>query len=151
MQDLYEEDEHLWKLQSAQQMRKLASVQIFDEYRKLFQESANYLEEMAKSDQRALEGYTKVVLLHLLKKDYQPEKEGNSWIKSINNSRRKMEKLLRDLPSLKNKIKNIIDSAYKDARKEASEETLLELATFPKKCPYNPDQILDDKFFGEFQ
>ena len=146
------DDDHQWKLQSAEQMRKLASQQTFDKnLKQLFEENAQYLEELAGSDVHALGGYIKVIILHLLKKDYQPEMEGRSWKKSIRNARGEIDSLFVNMPSLRNKANKQIPSAYKRAKNEASDETDLELKTFPNECPYSIEQILDDNFFGNNQ
>lgn len=146
---LYEQDEHQWKLQSAEQMRKLASQQTFDaELKQLFDESAQYLEEMAISERRELLGLMSVIMLHLLKRDYQPEMEGNSWKKSIKTARKKLERLVDMLPSLKNVAPSVLDKAYKYARKDAADETELNLNIFPKESPYTNEQVFDETFFG---
>ena len=155
---LYEQDEYRWKLESAASMRKLATMKFANEEIQLFEESAQYLEEMAISDRRKLMGLMSVVLLHFLKIDYQPEMEGYSWKKSIKTARTRLDKLIYLLPSLRNAVSepantnpeapSLFNKAYEYARKEAADETDLNLNTFPKENPYTIEQMFDEKFFG---
>jgi hypothetical protein len=141
--------EYKWKLESIEQMKRLATMKFSNEDKILFEETAQYLTELAESDRRALVGLMSVVLLHLLKIDYQSEMEGHSWKKSIKNSRKRLERLIDSMPSLKQETPRVIEKAYKYARKDASEETFLPIATFPLTCPYTIEQIFDDEFFPE--
>lgn len=71
---------------------------------------------------------------HLLKYEYQPEKQGASWFDSIKKAHGNIIKY--KLLDNENVIKLIdLDMCYQIARKEASDETGLSLYIFPDKRP----------------
>ncbi len=107
------------------------------------------IEAMGKNNQRELKNRLVVLIMHLLKWKYQPEKKSTSWLKTINEQRRQLTFLLEDNPSLKPKINTVIDKCYSLARKEASQETNLPLKTFPENNPFTLTEILDADFFPE--
>lgn len=84
------------------------------------------------------------LLMHLLKKRFQPAKKSKSWDKSIFNSKVEIEWYLNDSPSLKNYMKEIFDDTYQKARKKAALETSLDIDVFPKDCPWTIKEILKD-------
>ena len=108
---------------------------------------AEELDGMSKSEQRALRSTLKNLLLHLLKWQYQPSRQGNSWRKSIRHSRHKIALLLRDSPSLKPQIPLMLAEEYRHAQQDAADETRLAPETFPAHCPFSIAQILDEDFW----
>lgn len=106
------------------------------------------LEFMGRSQKKALQSFLSVMLMHLLKIQYQPEKQTNSWKYTINNCRREIKELIALRPSLKPELPNFIELAYFKAVKDAALESGLSTATFPALNPYSLEQILDDTFFG---
>lgn len=102
------------------------------------------IESLGKNDKRSLRSYIIVLLMHLLKQKYQPEKQKNStsWQSSITNANRQIKMLIQDSPSLKNELIKIYPEAYEDAREDAAIETKLEIKTFPKECPWKIYEIL---------
>ena len=61
------------------------------------------VESMGISEKRALESRLVVLLSHLLKWEYQDNLRCNSWKSNIEQQRLKIRKLMKDMPSLKNK------------------------------------------------
>lgn len=96
------------------------------------------IESLGRSDKRALRSLLNVLLVHLLKKKFQPEGQGNSnsWDSSIFNSTKQIQYLLQESPSLKSELKKMYQDVYEDARHQASFETTLEISIFPEKCPW---------------
>lgn len=105
------------------------------------------IEAMGKNNQREFKNRLVLLIMHLLKWKYQPEKKSKSWLRTINEQRRQLLFLLEDNPSLKPKIETIINKCYSLARKEASQETKLNLSTFPEENPFSFTEILDADFF----
>lgn len=64
------------------------------------------LEALNRSNKRELYSYTVVLLAHLLKWQYQPLMRSGSWEASIDNSRKRIERVFLDQPSLKNYSRN---------------------------------------------
>ena len=102
------------------------------------------LEALNKSNKRELYSYLVVILAHLLKWQFQPARRGGSWLGSINNGRRRIERLFKDQPSLKPYVKEILSEAYLEAREWAVEETGLNI--FPPTCPYKTQEVLSKEF-----
>ncbi len=74
---------------------------------------------------------------------------GKSWQATIREQRRKSSRVLEDSPGLKNKLANIIESAYGDVLQIAIRETHLDGSVFPPACPWGLEQTLDDKFWPD--
>ena len=61
---------------------------------------------MGKSEQRELENRMAVLLANLLKWQHQPERQGNSWLRTIKVQRKGIASRLRKTPSLKPDLQN---------------------------------------------
>jgi Domain of unknown function DUF29 len=107
------------------------------------------LEDMGKSNLRELENRFVILIAHLLKWQFQPEKQSSSWRGSMSEQRVQLLRLLRKVPSLKRELPNAIIDAYPDALDLAIEETDLPESTFPKRCLYTIEQLLDKHFYPE--
>lgn len=138
--NLYDRDYYLWLSHTA----KLISEGKFDEV-----DTANLIEEiedMGRSEKRAVESNLTVLLAHLLKYKYQPQKRSNSWRATIIEHRRRIKKAFRDSPSLKQYFSDIFEEAYQDAIRAAAAETGLPLDTFPTLSPFTPEQALNPDY-----
>ena len=108
------------------------------------------IESMGISQRSALTSRLKVLLMHLLKWRYQPEKNyGNSWRNTIEDQRFEIEVLLRASPSLRRAVPEEIAYVYPKARKKAASETGLALTTFPTDCPWTVEEVLDEDWLPE--
>jgi hypothetical protein len=107
---------------------------------------ADEIESVAKSELRSLTSNILVVLEHMLKWDYQPQKRSRSWALSISEHRARVEDDIADSPSLKKKVPETLARAYRSARTGASIETGLPIDTFPAVCPYDWDAIMTRPF-----
>ena len=104
------------------------------------------IEDMGRNERRSLESNLIVVLLHLLKWQYQPERRSGSWEGSIIEHRRRIRKALKESPSLQPYLESIFAEAYVEAVKQAKAETGLPLEMFPLQCPYESVAVVDDEF-----
>lgn len=141
--NLYEQDFYLW----IQTTANLLKEKRFDEL-----DLENLLEEietMGRSERKAVRNNLKVLLMHLLKYQYQPEKRSNSWRYTIIEHRNRLKDNLQDSPSLKPYLRDIFTAIYEDARLEAAAETGLSLETFPLECPFSPEQTLNPEFLPD--
>jgi hypothetical protein len=113
---------------------------------------ANLIEEveaLGKSDRRAIKSRLEVLLMHLLKWQFQPEQRSRSWQATILEQRLRIAEILEDSPSLKNYWPTVVDAAYDGARKLAAIETGLAVERFPVGCEYSIGQILDEAYLPE--
>ena len=104
---------------------------------------------MGRSERRELVSRTSVLLLHLLKWQFQPALRGNSWRLSIDNTRYQLADHLDDNPSLKAQLDQVIRNAYRRALNDAAIETGLARHSFPSDCPYTFDQAMSPDFWPE--
>jgi hypothetical protein len=141
--NLYEQDYYLWLKNTAQLLRddKLSELDKFN----LIEE----LEDMGRSEKRAVKSNLTILLMHLLKYKYQPKKRSKSWLRTIVEHRRRLLILLEDSPSLKKYFQEIFDNSYQAARQDAATETRLALAVFPTQSPFNPQDILNPDYLPD--
>lgn len=99
------------------------------------------IESLGKSEKRVLLSHVIILLLHLLKRDYQSKKHTKSWDDSIENARVEIDLILLDSPSFKRELPIIIEKAYKYARKKAIIETGLEESMLPDSCPWKAKEL----------
>lgn len=104
------------------------------------------VESLGRSEKNALRSNLRVLLMHLLKWQYQTSKRSGSWRGSIIEHRIRIQDILEDSPSLKNFYPQIFDKTYQQARRKAAEETGLSLETFPMECSYTEEQVIDNDF-----
>jgi hypothetical protein len=107
------------------------------------------VETMGRSEKRELESRLTILLLHLLKWQYQESRRGRSWELSIDEQRLKFAETLEENPGLKPKLDEILNKAYRYAVIQASRETKISKGIFPADCPWSLDQITNDTFFPQ--
>ena len=133
----YDEDFYLWTEQMAVALRQ-------GDFSALDRENlAEEIENLGKSDRRALKSRLEILLMHLLKWQFQPNRRSGSWRGTITEQRLRIQDILTDSPSLKNYLTSILPEAHHNAILLAAAETTLPLDVFPKDCPYTIKQILD--------
>ncbi|MFN8493513.1 MAG: DUF29 domain-containing protein [Caldilineaceae bacterium] len=134
---VYEKDFYAWTKEQATLLREHNFAELDVDH--LIEE----IESMGRSERRQLVNRLEVLLIHLLKWQYQPELRGRSWELTILEQRRRIAKLLRANPSLQPELPAALVEAYEDAAFGAMRETGLPLATFPSQCPYTLAQVVD--------
>ncbi len=142
---LYEQDFYLWLETTVKLLRDRQLDQL--DYDNLIEE----IEAMGRSEKHRLESNLIVVLMHLLKYKYQPEKRSKTWLSSIFEHRRRLLKTLQSSPSLKRYYEEVFDECYGYAVKQASIETGLPLAHFPVVSPFTIQETLDFEFLPKEQ
>lgn len=103
------------------------------------------IESLGRSEKRTLASYLENLLIHLLKVKFQKlEIDSVSWQLSIREASHKARKTLSENPSLKPKLKEIVEDSYFSARLRASKETKLPEDIFPEVCPWSLKEIFPD-------
>ncbi|HBW57975.1 MAG TPA: DUF29 domain-containing protein [Oscillatoriales bacterium UBA8482] len=143
LSSLYDQDFYLWLEKTVNLLRTEKFLEVDRDH--LIAE----LESMGRSEKRAIESNLRVLLMHLLKYQYQPERRSNSWLSTIIEHRIRISKELKVSPSLKGYFEQIFDETYQDARILASVETGLPLDVFSLTCPLTSEQVLDRDFLPE--
>ncbi|MBF0378002.1 MAG: DUF29 domain-containing protein [Desulfamplus sp.] len=103
---------------------------------------AEEIEDVGKSEQRELANRMAVLIAHLLKWQFEPERRGASWTRTIKEQRKALGFHIKDVPSLKNKLFNPEwqGAVWADAVTIAIKETGIE--SFPETCPWTIENIL---------
>lgn len=139
---LYEKDFYAWTVETAKALKEKAFNKVDIEH--LVEE----VESMGASERRELASRLEQLLMHLLKLKYQSNYiNTSSWVRSIKEQRKRLAKLLKTQPSLKNLVNDEVDDSYQLAILKASEETGLKEEVFPSECPFTVEQILDESFY----
>ncbi|GET41168.1 DUF29 domain-containing protein [Microseira wollei] len=141
---LYERDFLLWTQQQAECLRKGNWAEL--DIENLVEE----LEALGRSEQRELGSYLQVLLMHLLKCQYQPERRTKSWDDTLSNCRDKIQDCVEDTPSLQRFLQDSewIQKYYQRARRDAAKETKMPVETFPAEFPFTIEQVLDADFLA---
>jgi hypothetical protein len=137
---LYDQDFMLWiestvQLLKSQRLTELDLENLIDE-----------VEDMGRNQKHALESNLSILLMHLLKWQYQSVKRSNSWKFTIREHRQRLQKAFRDSPSLKRYCEQVFHDCYQDARSLASDETGIEIDRFPVESPYALIETLNQDF-----
>jgi len=137
----YEQDFHAWSQEQVELLRARRYADLDLDH--LIEE----LESMGARERRELTNRLKVLLAHLLKWQFQPERRGAGWEATIKEQRLSIEDLLDDNPSLRPAVAERLPRAYQLARLLAVKETGLMEASFPQQCPYSATETLDLSFY----
>jgi hypothetical protein len=140
---LYDLDFNLWLETTALQLRERDLENL--DWDNLIEE----IETLGRSEKAALESNLEIVLMHLLKYKYQPEKRSNSWRYTIYEHRSRIFKSLKNSPSLKRYLEEVFDECYLEGRKKASLETGLPIETFLDRSPFSQDEVLNPDFLPD--
>jgi hypothetical protein len=106
---------------------------------------ADEVGSLGRSAKRQLTSALRLLLTHMLKAQYQAEKHTRSWDDTIRRERRNANKFLKESPSLKAHLDEILADAYEDAIYQAESETRLALSTFPETCEWTLAEVLEGR------
>ncbi len=140
----YDEDFYSWTLQQADlleshQFDKLDLEHLVEE-----------LHSMSARERRELLSRLRILLMHLLKWQYQPHYIGRrSWERTIRTQRKEIGFHMEDNPGLRPQLGVLIERAYDLALDDAEGETGLPRKTFPEKCPWDYVQFMAADFWPE--
>jgi hypothetical protein len=137
---LYDTDIYAWSLEQA----RLLQEGRFEEVDA--QNVAEEILDVGRTEYRVLESALRVLLMHMLKWDHQPERRTRSWENTIREQRLRTEEQLQDNPSLKARLDEAVERAYRLGRLAASSEIDMEVARFPETCPYGWEEIMERDF-----
>lgn len=134
-------DYYAWTQQQAELLRT-QQINAID-----WQNLANEIEEMGRSEKRQSESRLEVLIMHLLKWQFQPNLRSRSWQLTIKEQRLRLDKLIGENPSLKPSLETAIDKVYPLATLSTERETGLSI--FPESCPYPLTDILSSEFLPD--
>ena len=141
---LYDLDFPLWADQTANLLRQNRWSEVDLEH--LIEE----IEDLGNRHRDAIRSHLTRLLMHWLKWQHQPQKRSNSWRGSIKESRKQLQRLQRDYPSLKSYTCEVFEQCYQDAREDAADETELEISHFPEQSALTVEQLLEESWLQQF-
>jgi len=140
---VYEQDFYAWLMHNALLIRQGRTTEIDAE------NVAEELESMGRREKQQLVNRLSVLLMHLLKWVYEPQLRSKSWLYTIKEQRKRLQRLLQDSPSLKYELDERLAEAYEIAVLKAAKETRLDESVFPTVCPFSLVAAMDEQFYPE--
>ncbi|MEQ1485875.1 DUF29 domain-containing protein [Methyloglobulus sp.] len=138
MQTAYEKDIVAWSKEQANLLRsgKLSAIDI--------EHIAEEIEDVGKSEQRELANRMAVLLSHLLKWQYQQERQCGSWQRTIKEQRKAIARRIKNTLSLKTSLNDTewLEDAWGDAVSMTITET--GISNFPEVCPWTVENIMSE-------
>lgn len=141
----YDTDFYAWAQAQAQALRAKDWAALDIEH------LAEEVEDLRKTERKAVRSQLRRLSSHLLKWAYQPAQRSESWQATILDARRVVADWLEEDGSLTREVLDLFAWAYPRARGEAAKDTGLALVTFPEVCPWTLTQCLDEDFWPAAQ
>jgi len=141
--NLYDRDMYRWTREQARLLRagKLAELDLAN--------LAEEIESLGNRDQREVRSRLALILMHILKWRFQPDKRTRSWLTTIVTQRQELEGIFEQSPSLRRRAALMLEKSFADAVRQAVSETGLPRTTFPDDPPLTIDQTLDPDYMPE--
>ena len=134
----YDTDFYLWSKEQSSLLRE-------KEYTKLDIENLiEEIESLGRNERNRLESFLRIYFCHKLKFEYQPQKRTRSWENTLRYSLRNAIGSLKENPSLKPKVREIMHWAYDWAVLDAEKQTGILIENFPETCPWKVQEIFED-------
>lgn len=143
MSDLYDTDVYTWALQQADALRRRSANEID------WDNVAEEIESVGKSEARELASRMALLLAHLLKWRHQTDLRSKSWEATIRTQRRLIVQHLLENPGLKPRRDELFAKAYTEALGFAAQETGLGLDAFPETNPFTLAEAMDETYWPE--
>ncbi|MEY2977616.1 MAG: DUF29 domain-containing protein [Prochlorotrichaceae cyanobacterium] len=140
MNRLYDTDFYAWTVEQCQLLKngdfqQLDLINLMEE-----------IESLGKQQRQELRNRLGVLIGHLLKWDYQPQKRSKSWRVTIREQRREILQLLKENPSLKSYLTEAIILGHESGLDLVVKETPLDYEDLPPEPVYTLEQLLDPNF-----
>lgn len=139
----YDRDLHGWALEQARALRARSANEVD------WDNVAEEIESLGKQQLGELTNRLVVLLTHLLKWSYQPERRGRSWTNTLREQRRQVSKVLTESPSLKPRFDEALADAYETAVVDLSTLLDRDVESFPAEPPFSREQVLDQDWLPE--
>ena len=112
---------------------------------------AEEIEDVGKREQRELASRVAVLLAHILKWKFQPQKRSVSWTLTIKEQRRLLVRRVQKMPSLSPMLSDPewVDEIWVDAKALAEKETGLDMSTYPEICPWSMTDVLTPEWLPD--
>jgi hypothetical protein len=141
---LYEQDFYAWTQRQAALLRSglLGELDIEN----LIEE----IESLGRQERQELENRLGILLGHLLKWYYQPEARSKSWRATIEEQRFRIDRLIKNNPSLKLYLPEAIKIGYILGLSLIDQETPLDSRQLPQTCSFSNAEIFEEPVDFDF-
>lgn len=137
---LYDIDFYAWTLEQSN-LLKSGKWQELD-----IENLVEEIESLGKQQRQELRNCLGILIGHLLKWQYQPDKCSKNWMATIMEQRDKSSEVLKENPSLKPYLPEVIASAFVSSLALVVRETPLNYEDLPVECLFTIEQILNPTF-----
>lgn len=137
---LYERDFFTWTQEQAEKLRSRAHNEVD------WENVAEEIDSVGRSQKSEIRTRLAVLIQHLLKWQFQPERRGESWLSTIAEQRLRIEGEVQDSPSLKRFSEEALDWSYRWAVRHAAREMNVDPRSLPERPPYSAAEALDESF-----
>ena len=141
---LYDRDYYGWVQDQVQALRA-HHVEDVD-----WENVAEEIEDLGKSEKRSLESQLVRLLEHLLKLRYATgtgaRNNARGWELTIRDARLVVRRLLEENPSLRSQLPEMLQFAYQRGRLGALRKTRLSDDDVPELCPWDVEQVIEEAF-----
>lgn len=138
---LYERDFYAWTQDQAAKLRNRAHNGID------WENAAEEIESVGRSQKKEIRSRLKVLIQHLLKWQFQPDRRSESWLSTISEQRTHIDAIIEDSPSLKRFPEEAFEKEYRNACVTAAFETGLNVRDFPIEPEFTASAALRADFF----
>ena len=134
----YDTDFYTWTREQADALARRSTNELdWENLRKEIESLGNEVEH-------AVESALEVLIHHWLKWLFQPAKRSRSWVLSIEEHRRRVERRLRKNPGLRPQLSELFSEAYKTARLTAALETKKPKEAFPDQPAFTYEFAMNE-------
>jgi hypothetical protein len=145
----YETDFFEWTQEQAARLRDAASLRLNVDLD--WENLAEEVESLGRRDFRGLRSHVARIIEHLLKLEFSAASDPRpSWEESATLHRYEAELIMRDSPSLRNRLAERLDECYADGRRHAAQgfrKSGEGAAQLPPQSHYTIVQVLDAEWF----
>ncbi len=144
-ESVYDRDYYAWVQEQVKALRERRPEAL--DWENLREE----VEDLGRHERRELRSHLKLILVHLLKWEFQSRKRSRSWRSTIVEQRRQASSLIRENSSLRRQLGELLAEAYRLATPAAAAEMGLDIlewerGALPSQCPWSVEQVLDEDF-----
>jgi hypothetical protein len=144
---LYEDDYYAWVQDQARALREHRTEEVD------WENVAEEIDDLGKSVRWSIESHLETLIEHLLKLAYTQgslrARNARLWTGTAKLARAKIRRILRQNPSLRPRMAELVEDAYEDGRTRMLAAIRLPEDAIPTTAPWALEQLLDDTFVPE--
>jgi hypothetical protein len=145
---LHDTDFYRWTEEQTAALRRLAETRPNEpiDWENLIEE----IESLGDEQEHAIESHMRIALVHLLKLLISPDlRPRRHWKVEVLEQRARLLRRIRRNPSLRPQLPDLLESAFRQARRQAALKLDIPLGSLPEVNPFTLDQVLDEDWFPE--